>query len=260
LRYRNSEVDIDGTKLSIYFNDEFFRQGDRNPIFTLSVPLEGRQSRNPISSLSAGDAHFAFLITYTSPETSSSEIDQAYYSNIWSIRTDSRLFNDVAWLSLNDEFSRLDEIPPVQVDTANFDIRVLCALTDEFVDFEKCVSCGWMTGAICDQGKPWLFPFGRAQSTIPNLPVGEIKGPQNVRDFALGGAHIAILTGAKEGKELWTFGLNDHGQRGLPASSEKSTEPKGWARLVLESKGEIMQVKCGKANTFIVTQQQSLED
>ena len=58
--------------------------------------------------MSAGDAHFSFLIHYEWP--SSIPEMETYYNNIWSIRTDSRSLNDdLAWIPLEDELSTLED-------------------------------------------------------------------------------------------------------------------------------------------------------
>ena len=126
-------------------------------------------------------------------------------------------------------------------------MTILCARVDEPVEFVKCVSGGWITAAICKEGKSWIFPFGRAMSTIPNIPVGMTEEFNDVTDISVGSSHVVIVT---RNKEVWTFGLNDHGQRGF-------TDLEGidsWCKLnaPMREGGIITQVACGRWNTFLV--------
>lgn len=249
-------TDADGTKLSILSCKEFCRHGVSNPLFTLHVDAAAEQPSKPISSLSAGDAHFSFIFTYTS--TSLPKDMEEYYTNVWCIRTDSRAHGNTAWLNLEQELSALEDPPPIRIETIKPEIRVLCAYTNEFVDFVQCVSAGWMTAAVCEQERAWIFPFGMAMSIVPDLPVGEIMELEGVISISVGSTHVAVVKRSQEGKEVWTFGLNDHGQRGLPPETSQNewsgNIAAGWKKLELGSAREVRQVKCGKLNTFIVTE------
>src|SRR5271163_3076980 len=66
------------------------------PILTITVPPSTRlkEFSEPISRLSAGDAHFSFIVTHFLEPVPGVE----YYHSIWSIRTDSRSTNDAGWI------------------------------------------------------------------------------------------------------------------------------------------------------------------
>jgi hypothetical protein len=179
------------------------------------------------------------------------EIEE-YYKSIWSIRTDPRSLNDIAWIPLHDELSTIDDPSFVTVDYVKSDaMPILCVDLEEPADFVNCVSAGWMTAAFCADGKAYIFPFGRAIATVPDIPVGKINFLDNVTDIAVGSGHVVIIREHDSDNEIWTFGKNDHGQRGLPISQEASQTE--WHKL--DSFGQDRKVKkviCGKWNTFFI--------
>jgi hypothetical protein len=92
--------------------------------------------------------------------------------------------------------SSLESPPEVKVDIdPSSGLTILCARNDEPVEFKKCVSAGWITAAIDDQGKAWIFPFGRAITTIPDLPTGRVEEFNHVQNIGVGRTHIAIVSG-----------------------------------------------------------------
>jgi hypothetical protein len=227
------------------------------PVFTLKIMKPtSSPAMSTISSLSAGDAHFSFIVSCIWPSTS--PIEQTYYNKVWSIRTDSRAMDDSVWIPLQEELSTLEDSSFVHIESpasSKSDIHVLCAQTIEPVEFIKCVSAGWMTAALCNQGKAWIFPFGRAIATIPQLPIGEVSEFNEVRDISVGSSHIAILKGDADETQVWTFGLNGHGQRGFEEDeSQETDEMVAWRKLKIEGNGIVKQVVCGKWNTFIVVE------
>lgn len=246
----------DGTSLVVYPSFHCFGPDGVlrfEPLLKLTIPSSPGEMKS-FSSLSAGDAHFSFIVSYTWP---SSKLEmEAYYKNIWCVRTDSRSMDDSAWVSLEEELETLEERLPVQIDVSDKEMPVLCPLTEEPVEFVQCVSSGWMTAAICDQGKAWVFPFGRAMSTIPGLPVGEITGFNNVRDISIGSSHIALRRDTKGWGEVWTFGLNDHGQRGF--RPDREDDAPSWRNVEFEGNQKITQLRCGKWNTFFVVEKPNI--
>ena len=217
----------------------------------------------PISSLSAGDAHFSFIVTYTFPINNPQDPSDKglFYNNIWSIRTDSRSLDDSSiWTTLETELLTLPPFVTVEQSTSN-KMPILCAHdngNDETMQFVRSVSSGWMTAGLSNQGKAWIFPFGRAMMTIPNLPSLQVEEFNDVRDISLGSEHIAVLRGNDLEMEVWTFGLNDHGQRGF--SSEDSQKWIGnWRKLDVPTDGKIKQVVCGRWNTFLVIEREITE-
>lgn len=224
---------------------------DQKPllILTFAAPGNSPPSQPELcgssTMLSAGDAHFSFIVSYTWP-SSPPEIE-TYYNNLWSIRTDSRSFNDSTWIPLDEELSSLEDPTFVKIEKpTSSGISILCAQNDEPVEFIACASAGWMTAAICNQRKAWIFPFGRAITTIPNLPTGIIPEFNDVKDIRVGSSHIVVLLG---NEEVWTFGLNDHGQCGF-----SGTEGIGsWRKLDIPiTGGTITQLICGRWNTYLV--------
>ena len=229
---------------------------DANPYFN------GKPRNFTIQSLSAGDAHFSFIVSWSyessvspsSPSSSKSFFSSEsipYYNNIWTIRTDPRSFNDSAWIPLDEELSGFEKGPSLISikGPAKSEMPVFCAEpdTDDPIEFTKCVAAGWMTVGLCTAKRAWIFPFGRALSMLPKIPVGQAveEAPGAVRNIALGNGHVVLLT---ETEEVWTFGLNDHGQRGLPSTGNGDS----WRKLDIPVEAEIKQVVCGPWNTFIV--------
>jgi len=213
----------------------------------------------PISSLSAGDAHFSFVVAYplaiNNPKDSSTT--QLHCNNIWSIRTDSRSLDDSSiWTRFKPELSSPQPFVTIEENTIN-EMPIFCANIDEPMHFIQCVSSGWMTAGLCSQGKVWIFPFGRATMTIPNLPSLQVEEFNDVKEISLGSSHIAILKGNDPETEVWTFGLNDHGQRGF--AHEDSQDGDKWRKLDVPKDGIIKQVACGKWNTFLVIERQITE-
>jgi hypothetical protein len=226
------------------------------PILTITVPPSTRlkEFSDPISRLSAGDAHFSFIVTHFLEPVPGVE----YYHSIWSIRTDSRSTNDAGWIPLEEELSTIEDPSFVTIETLGKgqEMAIMCANTDELVDFVECKSAGWITAAISDDKRAWILPFGRAISTIPDLPIGEVKELKNVMKLGVGSRHIVAVTGGyspeNEGDSIWTFGLNDHGQRGLVNRDQNPIE--GWQRLDLGEKVRVVDLVCGKWSTYLVVE------
>lgn len=256
-------TNLDGTTIHVYSSLATLQpektDDTTEPIFTLKITKPtSSPAMSTISSLSAGDAHFSFIVSYVWPSTSPTE--EAYYNNVWSIRTDSREMNDSVWIPLQEELSTLEDssfvhIEPSASASTTTKIRVLCAQTTDPVEFVKCVSAGWITAALCNQGKAWIFPFGRAIAIIPQLPIGEVSEFTGVRDISVGSYHIAILKKEADETQIWTFGLNDHGQRGFKKDeSQEINEMVTWKKLMIQGNRIVKQVVCGKWNTFVVVE------
>jgi len=205
----------------------------------------------PIDSLAAGDAHFSFIVSYIWP---SSDLMEAYYSSVWSIRTDSRSLDDAtSWIPLEVELSSLEDSSFVHIESApQSELSILCVWNEEPVEFIRCVSSGWTTAALSKDRRAWLFPFGRAISMLPQIPSGVLPEFNDVYDISLGSSHIALIREYMRETEVWTFGLNDHGQRGR--NDTQGVEPSTpWKKLVSKGNdGKIVQIVCGKWNTFVV--------
>ena len=204
----------------------------------------------PISNLDAGDAHFSFIVThFWEPEPG-----VEYYHNIWSVRTDSRSMDDDAWILLEDEFSIMEDpsFVTVKVSDRGKEMVIMCANGDELVDFVECVSNGWITAAVSDDNRAWIFPFGRAISTIPDLPVGEVKELKDAFKVSVGDQHIVVVTGTSDHPCFWTFGLNDHGQRGF-VNDGQNPQPT-WRKLDLMMDVTLRDLTCGKWNTYLVSE------
>lgn len=144
--------------------------------------LDQKPNSRTFTSLSAGDAHFSFIVNYQwhSPEhniAQSNLIAESYYNRIWSIRTDKRSFNDDAWIPLEEELRGLEEeifftvegtdvisttLRPEDDETGSFgeklegnggvEIRterlgLFCAEDNDSrdLDFTICKSNGWIT-------------------------------------------------------------------------------------------------------------------
>jgi hypothetical protein len=176
----------------------------------------------------------------------------AYYKSIWSIRTDSRSLNDSAWIPLQEELSGLEDASFVTVDTASPDgMPIYCVNLEEPAEFFKCVSAGWITAGLCEDGKAYIFPFGRAMATIPGIPIGKVDLLNNVTDIAVGSEHIVVLSDTGSDNEVWTFGNNDHGQRGFPVSHTPSQGE--WHKLDSFGPGRrVKKVVCAKWSTFFI--------
>lgn len=75
--------------------------------------------RGTFSSLSAGDAHFSFLVYHQSNPSSSGDNpleEELYYNSIWSIRTDKRSPNDEAWSLLENDIDTNDLHPYIHIE------------------------------------------------------------------------------------------------------------------------------------------------
>jgi len=246
--------------------DEDEDEEPKQPILKLRLDANSCFSSTPsdviIQSLSAGDAHFSFIVSWSdessvlsSSQPSSKSFFSSesipYYNNIWTILTDTRSFNDSAWIPLDEELSGLEKAPSfISVKgPAKSKMPVFCARpdTDDPIEFTKCAAAGWMTVGLCTGKRAWVFPFGRTLSILPNIPVGQAveEVPGAIRDIALGNGHVVLHT---ETEEVWTFGLNDHGQRGLPGTDNGDS----WRKLDIPAEAKIKQVVCGPWNTFIV--------
>jgi hypothetical protein len=227
------------------------------PILTITIPPSTRlitssDSTHPISSLSAGDAHFSFIVThFWEPEPG-----VEYYHNIWSIRTDSRFTDDAAWIPLEEELSSVEDPSFVTIEASGkgTEMAIMCVNTEELVEFVACESAGWITAAISDDNRAWIFPFGRAISTIPDLPIGEVTEFKDVIKLGVGSQHIVIVTGSNPPVYschcIWTFGLNDHGQRGF--SQDEQTLVKGWRKLDIGKDVRVSDLACGKWSTYLI--------
>ena len=199
-----SDSDLDGTQLLVFssIKDIYPTSSDSKPLLKITIPRT--ESMNPkllpISSLSAGDAHFSFIVTYTFPTNNPEDPSDMglYYNNIWSIRTDSRSLDDSSiWTPLETELLTLPPFVTVEQSTTN-EMPILCAHddgNDEPMQFVRSVSSGWITAGLSNQGKAWIFPFGRAMMTIPNLPSLQVEEFNDVKDISLGSGHIAVLRG-----------------------------------------------------------------
>lgn len=196
-----------------------------------------------ISCLSAGDAHFSFVLNYRWPEHWQADDLIQDYSNIWTIRTDTRSLNDDAWIPLDEELASMDTAPWVSVEgPGKLKLPIFCAAKDDSAEFETCLSVGWITAGVTNDNLAWIFPFGRAFSKVPNLPFGRIDEVPGVEQLALGDGHIVLRTRAHE---VWTFGANDHGQRGSEGGDS-------WKKLDIPEGAKVRQIACGRWNTFVV--------
>jgi Regulator of chromosome condensation (RCC1) repeat len=199
-----------------------------------------------ISCLSAGDAHFSFIMDYRWPENETTPEMIQYYNNIWTIRTDTRSLNDDAWNPLDEELSSLETPPEISIEgPAKSKLPIFCAAKDDAVEFTECVSAGWITGGVTENKQAWIFPFGRALNKVPNLPIGLVEEVSDVVELALGDGHIVLRT---KTDEVWTFGANDRGQRGLTGSENVDS----WRNLDIPKGARVRQIACGRWNTFIV--------
>ena len=181
-----------------------------------------------------------------------------YYNNIWSIRTDPRSLEETAWIPLADELSSLEDSSFVQTEGQLEDLPVLCAQNDEGVYFESSCSNGWITGATCSQARAWLNPFGRAKTTVGDLPAGQVPFDE-VCDISVGSNHVVL---GRYDSKLWTFGGNEHGQRGFENPPAQNGEQpgtcnskglEGWKTLdAFPPRSKVVQILCGKWNTFFI--------
>jgi hypothetical protein len=252
-----------GAKLLIYPSLQTLLIDDSEPLFELTFQGPSRPSiqfpsEQNISWLAAGDAHFSFIVNYVW-STSSQDmgitgfVDEPYYNNIWCIRTDSRSLDESAWIPVEEELSSLEDQSFVAYKFAEgVNMRVLCAQRDDLNKlgtFEKCVSCGWITAAISDEGEAWLFPFDRALIKMPQLQIGLIPEIEGARDIAVGSNHVVVATD----REIWTFGSNDHGQRGFEERQNIEILT-SWQNLEMDKADRrVIGVHCGRWNTFILT-------
>jgi hypothetical protein len=272
------------------------------------------------SSLSAGDAHFSFIVNHHnwSNNTSMDDIVEPYYNKVWSIRTDKRSLHDEAWIPLEEELDTLGDEEFITIEgedvlyttlgprgshtlssdpsettshakvmdsTNDLDVTsprkveikmktlglfvVDCTSWD--VEFQKCHSNGWITIALSVTEQPfpenpqialaqnslftsttsdiregYLFPFGKAVSMIPGLEIGAMTF-EGVVDISCGSEHVVVLL---ENGQVWSFGNNGYGQRGIEFLKEEEAE--GW-REVEGVKG-VKKILCGKWNTFFVVE------
>jgi hypothetical protein len=223
-------------------------------LLTISIKLQTQDVSSiakSFSCLTAGDAHFSFIVSHIRPTTIPGV--EEYYKSIWSIRTDPRSLNDIAWVPLQDELSTIEDPSFVAVNSLKSDaMPILCIDLEEPADFVKCVSAGWITAAFCNDGKAYIFPFGRAIATVADIPIGKIDFLDNVTDIAVGSGHVVVLREHDSDNEVWTFGSNNHAQRGLPIPQD-SSQTGEWHKL--DSFGQnriIKKVICGKWNTFFI--------
>ena len=75
-----------------------------------SIPslMHHQPNARKFTSLSAGDSHFSFIVNHHWTSSSIS-IAESYYNKVWSIRTDKRSLNEVAWIPLEEELRGLEE-------------------------------------------------------------------------------------------------------------------------------------------------------
>ena len=193
-----SDCTTDGTQLDVFSSLKDSHGSDSRPLLTITVPRMDIISSNlsPMSSLSAGDAHFSFIMAYPWPNDDSEEDGetQNMCNNIWSIRTDSRSLEDSAWQPYELELSLLPKFVKVEYHSTTSEMPILCALQDGEICYRKCVSAGWITAAVSDKRKAHIIPFGRAMMMIPDLPAGEVEELADVEDISLGDTHVAVLT------------------------------------------------------------------
>jgi len=180
-----------------------------------------------------------------------------YYHNIWSIRTDSRSMNDAVWIPLDEELATVEDPSFVAIEASGKgeEMAIMSAYTDELVDFVECKSVGWITAAVSDDKRAWIFPFGRAISTIPEIPIGQVKEFQDVITLDVGSQHMVVVTGSYDRPCIWTFGLNDHGQRGF--INDEQTLVQGWRKLDIGEKVRFSDLVCGKWSTYLVVERRN---
>jgi hypothetical protein len=237
----------DWTTLHVYRTLSEFHSNSSKPLVTISIPSAGTQvdSVKPITSLSAGDAHFSFIITHW---PSSHDIE-TFYSNLWSIRTDPRSLNDSEWIPVQDELSSLEDESFVQINASD-DVRVLSAHDNQNAEFAK--SAGWITVAKCDEGEAWIYPFGRAKMMVPDLEAGR-TGFDSITDVGVGSEHVVLLD---DDGVVWTVGNNNHGQRGFENIPSQRREKNGPWRVInsFPPNTKIKKIACGKWNTFFIVE------
>jgi len=251
-----SMANVAGAKLIIYPPSKaIIPQATTKPFAIVAAPraLEDKGSSSSVfRCLSAGDAHFSFIVDYRNPH---GRVSWGEYLRIWSIRTDSRSMDDAVWIPIEEELCGLDDPTWVTFDPQDQDLQVFCGQTEELENFAFCESAGWITVARTSN-HAWIFPFDRALSLIPGLYAGKVDCFSHVIQVAVGSNHITLVN-MEDGKhQLWTFGLNDHGQCGFSPFSKEPTSKMnrdGW-HLIYEttSDEEITQLCCGKWNTFFI--------
>lgn len=97
-------------------------------------------------------------------------------------------------------------------------------------------------------GKAYLFPFSRAQSTIPSLRSGEIAF-SSILDINCGSEHVMVLL---PNGEVWSLGNNTFGQRGIQRDGEVLP---GWVKVKGMGMGKVKKIICGKWNSFFIVEQ-----
>jgi len=131
------------------------------------------------------------------------------------------------------------------------------------VEFTQTHSKGWLTLALSSrpqsphptpQHNPpstprnaYLFPFGKAVSTIPGLQIGETIPFDGVVGASCGSEHFVVVL---ESGEVWSFGNDGFGQRGIGLPEEQGFEE--WRRV--QGIEGVRKVLCGKWNTFFVVE------
>ena len=128
----------------------------------------------------------------------------------------------------------------------------MCPDTNVPIDFLECKSAGWITAAVSDDKRAWVFPFGRTIATIPDAPIGQVEELRDVTTLDVGSRHIVVVTGSYDRPCIWTFGLNDHGQRGFLDDAE--TSETGWRKLDIGENVRFLGLRCGKWSTYLVVE------
>jgi len=290
---------------------------DTKPLLRLSFPTNppDQPPSSKFSSLSAGDAHFAFIVSHERTNcTATPGIIEPYYNKIWSIRTDKRSLNDEAWIPLVEELESLEQEAELEefIQIGGTDVLNTTTLRDSpsrsssiaetisrkgdesmgldmtssrrevelemqtlalfvadcsiswDVEFTQTHSKGWLTLALSSRPqsphptahhdppstprKAYLFPFGKAASTIPGLQIGEIIPFDGVVGASCGSEHVVVVL---ESGEVWSLGNNGFGQRGIGGGEEQGVGEE-W-RKVRGIEG-VRKVLCGKWNAFFVVE------
>jgi hypothetical protein len=220
---------------------------DARPCVNITI-LDDGVSNKPLKSLSAGEAHFSFIVKCDAT-------DRRKYNRIWSIRTDSRSVDDSGWARIEEHLEALEDTSWLKITRESDDFQLFCAETEDDEEFDQCSSGGWFAIARSSTGSAWTFPFGRALMIIPDLPNGLVECFEDICQVSAGINHIAVIKEENEQYQVWTLGLNDHGQCGYPESYEGNVmkNEDGWHMVYEAPRGRILQnLVCGKWNTFFV--------
>ena len=287
---------------------------DTKPLLRLSFPTNppDQPPSSKFSSLSAGDAHFAFIVSHERTNcTATPGIIEPYYNKIWSIRTDKRSLNDEAWIPLVEELESLAQEAELEefiqiggTDVLNTTLRgspssssiaettshkdeqsmglnptssrqevelemqtlalFVAGSISWDVEFTQTHSKGWLTLALSPRPqsphptaqhnppstprKAYLFPFGKAASTIPGLQIGEIIPFTGIVGASCGSEHVVVVL---DNGEVWSFGNDGFGQRGIGGGEGHGVVDE-WRKV--DGVDGVRKVLCGKWNTFFVVE------